>query len=309
MEFDLDVGVITLQFSETVNADTFNFTDIVFQSLFTNPTSGVRLMQGSILSENTSTIELTLGQDDLDQIKMDQYVCAYRGNCYISFTSALVEDMNSNKIVPAGDDFPGFIALGYTRDVTRPKLEAFDLDLTNNSLLLSFSEPVDLGSLMVDEIVLQGSDNVSLNSDQLRVEAIAFAMSTFRTIIITLSDSFVEFLKSSQYFKDENSTFLFLSEMTVTDLSFYRNEIVAIPSNESLQVQNFTRDSEGAQLVSFTLDYTTNQLLLTFNEPILPETFDFRLISIGSEPFGIGGMSGGENYTLTGGVIANIVQT
>ena len=287
--FDLNRGVIQLDFTKTLNIDTLNLTHITFQSLFTNPTSTVELTGGDVPAINTSILEITLGQADLDRIKMDQFVLAYRGNCYISFTSHLVEDMNSNQVFPSREDFPGYIAQNFTMDTTDPVLEEFDSDLMVVTLLLSFSEPVDLGSYFVDEITLQGAENAS-NDMQYAVEAASICTPTMRTVLITLSADSVEELKSSQYFKNKNTTFLSLTEMTLTDLSFYPNEVRAISSDNSKQVRNFTADADGPMLQSFTLDYNTNQLLLTFNKPVLPLTFNFSQVSFSSEPTG-----GGQN--------------
>ena len=304
---DFDREVIILQFSETLNTDTFNISDITLQSLFANPISTVPLTSGSIPLVNTSLLELSFDQNDLDAVKLNSQVCVFRGNCYISFTSALIEDVNGNLVEPAGNSFPGFLAARFIPDSIRPELLAFDLDLELGTAQFEFSEPIDYESIVFEDIAFQGVQNSSENI----TATILFPLSdteitivNSRNILLQLATTDVERLKASRYFMDENTTYLSVLETAATDVAFNPNAIVEIPSEDALIVRNFTEDQDGPILASFILDYSTNQLLLMFNEPILPESFNFTGISFRNQP----NITGSEIYTLTGGNISNTFE-
>ena len=298
---DFDRELIVLEFSETVNVETLQLSDITLQSLFTNPIATIRLTGGSVPAENTSILVISFDQADLDSLKLAQYVCTYRGNCYINFTSALVEDMSSNPAVAVTDDFPGFISVNFISDTIQPEVVAFDLDLELGILLLELSEPLDTESIVLSEIVLQGAQNAS-NDMQFPLSGGTVTVISTRLYQIQLSPEDVEGIKSSQYFKSVNSTFLSISSSAASDVAFYPKSILAIPSDNATQVRNFTADLDGPLLLFFTLDYTSNQLLLTFNEPVLPTSFNFSGISFSATP------DGNDSYTLTGGRVSNVVD-
>ena len=144
---------------------TLNLSEITFQSLFFQPMATVPLTGGQVPLLNTSLLEISLSQADLDILKLSSMVCTYRGNCYISFTADLVEDMNANAAVAVEDTFPGFLVVEYLRDTIAPELLNFDLDLAIGTLTLEFNEPIDLESIQYERIVFQGVQNISNETD------------------------------------------------------------------------------------------------------------------------------------------------
>ena len=303
---DFNQELIVLQFSETLNVQTLNLSTIALQSLFANPISTYQLTGGSTPQANTSILQISLDQLDLDALKLQSQLCNYRGNCYISFTADLVEDMNSNDVLAVDNAFPGYLVVNYTRDTIPPSLIAFDLNLAVGTLTLEFSEPIDVDSIQYPDIVLQGVEDT--NAPNI-TDIVSFPLSepesvatlTTRSILVQLSATDVEALKASRYFVDEDTTFISLSSTALTDVAFYPNFVVEISSENATQVRNFTADRDGPILFSFTLDYNTNQLILMFNEPVLP-SFNFTGISFSNVPMPL---PGDDIYTLTGGTIAN----
>ncbi len=306
---DFEQELVVLQFSETLNVDTLNFSSISFRSLFADPISSVMLTGGSVPSENTSRLEISLSQDDLDSLKLNSMVCAFRGNCYISFTEELVEDMNSNIASPILDVFPGFLVTSFIRDETNPSLIAFDLNLAQSYITLDFSEPINLESINFPRLILQGVRNASNTTDPVMFlveRPFNVTRVTSRRVVLQLSSNNIESLKASRYFSTNDTTFISVSAESFNDVAFLANQNNEISPDDALPVRIFTADEDGPILSSFSIDYSTNRLVLMFNEPVLPDTFNFTGITFSSVPFP---SASDEVYTLTGGRIANVLDS
>lgn len=98
-EFNLQNNTLILTLDETVNIDSVNFTSLILQCLFENPLSRIQLLYGSNIRQTNSTqIFLTLNIHDIDRIKIDPFICNYRGDCYIQLLSSFIKDINGNAI-------------------------------------------------------------------------------------------------------------------------------------------------------------------------------------------------------------------
>ncbi|XP_065888524.1 uncharacterized protein [Dysidea avara] len=299
IELNYLTNTLTLQLSETVNVNTLNFSALTLQSLFTNPIlPTVTLIGGEVPLINTSLLIISLTDEDLDTLKNNPFTCTYRGNCYVTFTSDFVEDMGRTAAQPTGSTFPGFLVQSLIDDDRQPTLLYFDLNMENETLVLGFDEAIDFDEIDVTQITLQGSQNAT-SEMQFTLTGGTIVMLDPRTILIVFDAMDIEGMKASMYFKNESTSYLSLMTTAVRDLAFIPNFVVSIPTYNATGVRNFTRDRDGPLLLAFLLDYDLNQLILDFNEPVLPQTLNFSGITIHSEP------SGGYNYTLTGGDVVN----
>ena len=240
----------------------------------------------------------TLTDSDLDTLQNARFTCSNRGNCYVTFTSDFVQDMSGISAQPVGNVFPGFLVEELIQDDQSPVLLYFDLDMDAETLTLKFDEAIDITEVDLTQITLQGDQNAS-SEMQFPLTGGTIQELDPRTILIDLDPDDVERLKSSMYFKDENSTYLSLTRMAVRDLAFDPNYVVGISPYNATIVRNFSRDIDGPILLSFLLDYDSNQLILNFNEPVIAQTLNFTGIIVQSGP------TGGHNYSLIGGEVSN----
>ena len=114
---DLNTESLVLQFSETVNIASLNFSALSLKTLFDiSPLERVRFTGGSVPQVNTSVLNISLSSTDLDAIKLASEVCTYRGDCYIDFDANFITDMNDNRVTPIQSTFPGFLVQMFQRD-------------------------------------------------------------------------------------------------------------------------------------------------------------------------------------------------
>ena len=93
--------ILSLRFSETVNQDTFDISQIALQP-DSSGTNVYHLTGGAILTTGHSAlVELVLRDEDLVYLFVEFNLAAPTGSIYISFTSNLVQDMFGNPIVAA----------------------------------------------------------------------------------------------------------------------------------------------------------------------------------------------------------------
>ena len=277
LEVDLNNGSLTLEFSETVNVRSFNYTGITLQDFFRSPRYSLRLTGGSSYSENGTVVTIILDPLDHHLLLQDDNICSDINNCWISFEPNSVDDMNGNGNLPVPED-DALDALIFTDDDTEPYLEDYSLDMDSGILTLTFSEPVRGSTLDVSQIFLQPTENSTI--------FVALKDSTTTSMfshIVEIAFSLIDFnrIRMTEFAKSENDTYLSFTDAAIFDIAVTDpNPVIAIPMFEARKVGNYTPDTTKPYLVGFQLDLTTESLVLTFSEPVRPSTLDVSEITL-----------------------------
>ena len=96
--FDLDNGVVTLTFSETVKAASIKSRFFTFSSSALPSAKRVTLTGGSVSTTDSTVISITLTKKDLNALKADPVLAVSSASTYVSHTSGAVVDMNDIEI-------------------------------------------------------------------------------------------------------------------------------------------------------------------------------------------------------------------
>ena len=284
VEIDLNNGTLVLEFSETVNVNSFNFTGITLQNFFRMPHHELTLTGGDSTSENGTTVTVQLNSEDHHLLLQDDNICSDINNCWITLAADSIEDMNGNgnAALPDGDALD---ATYFRDDVTNPYLEEFSLDMNSAVLKLTFSEPVRGSTLDVSQIFIEPSDN---STEFVALEDSETESVNSHIVVINLSPSDYYRIRTTEFAKSENDTYLSMTDSAIYDIAVNEpNPVEAIPMSSARQVENYTADSIHPYLVSFQLDLTAESLVLTFSEPVRPSTLDvteITLVSSSSRP-------------------------
>ena len=163
-DLDMNLGRLRLVFTETVNASSSDPTGITLQSTVNSmagTNSSYTLTRGSLLSIIDDT-ELTfvIDIDDLNEIKA-------RGIAQDNFTTWLilsditVRDMSvfTLPVVPLISGVSTANVDTYTADMTGPVLFNFTLNLTSETLELTFDETIDIFSINITQFTLQNTSS------------------------------------------------------------------------------------------------------------------------------------------------------
>jgi len=154
LTFDLDMntGILSLYFSETVQVSTFDFTGITLQlmSAVTQPEHSYTLTDGSIMSNDSPTVLIEITNDDLNVLKTRQ-IGRTNTTSWIVLRNGSVLDISGQAVLPNMNGTNSLDVREYTPDTTPPLLLLFSIDLTAETLTLSFNESVDAMTLDVTQ--------------------------------------------------------------------------------------------------------------------------------------------------------------
>jgi len=122
-DLDMDSGVLTLSFSETVKASTLTQTAISLQTLATDA-SPFALTGGVRSSTNSDVLTIALLTADLNNIKKASPLCSASDKCFIVITDAAVKDMADRKVAAITNGNAQAVQ-NYNADATEPTLSVY----------------------------------------------------------------------------------------------------------------------------------------------------------------------------------------
>ena len=156
---DLNLGYLSLVFSETVNASSILLTQITLQNRQFYPSLVYRLTGGSVLTPNGPSITILLNISGLNSIKAIDGLADANGdpssNTFLAATSLFIRDMNDNFNEEIRSDIMALGLSMFYPDQTRPYIISSILNLDQGSILLSFSETVRESTLDISMFTLQ----------------------------------------------------------------------------------------------------------------------------------------------------------
>ena len=274
---DLTSEILSLSFSETVNASSINFTAFTLQDFF-EATTSYTLTDGTLLSSDDTLIEFQFALEDLNEIKRNTDLFTIRSNSWLTFTEYAIHDMAliPNRVRPVINSprlIDGQAILELIPDSVEPELWEFDLNLTSHELILYFSETVEARSLNINEITLQNSKSINNMSEFVTLTMGPLPLYTqsftndYHILVLSLGEVDTNAIKAlTDLATTENNTYISLTVDTVRDMN--SNPIVEIPPRDAKRVQTLYDDFVQPKLREFSLDMNTGELHLTFSETI-----------------------------------------
>ena len=280
---DMNDGVITLSFSETVDPTTFDASQITLQY---NTTAYMldssHTLTGGIVSNGALYWEfnVTISDPDLNEIKRITELATSVENTYLRLTVATLQDVAGNFIIPIPDG-SALVASDYIEDKITPALTSFDLDLTLEQLFIYFTETVNQSSLNVSGITLQdrGRSGAVVRDRQLVGGTSILPDGTL--IVIQLDAADLNYIKSIPFFAtNENNTYIYIDSTTIFDMNM--NPVDQITNLQAMRVRNYTDDIKDPVLETFDLDLNLGILSLTFNETVNVSSLNVQYIELRS---------------------------
>jgi len=260
---DLTAETLTLYFSETVMSSTLKVETISF---FSDTDSFQLTDKSATASDNSATIVVDLDTLDLNEIKYKTGLATSESNLKIEVTSVTIDDMNLRDVVAV--QMP-ISSGGFEEDATDPTLVNYDLDLTAETLTMTFDETVESSSLAVNQITLQSHRNTATNgATQYTLSLKSATPSDDSTVIVIALDiSDLNAIKLDRGLASEaGTTFLRLTTSAIEDMN--EGKVVAIDESDALPVTVYTRDATPPTLVTFGVDMTEGIVKLVFDETV-----------------------------------------
>ena len=192
------------------------------------------------------------------------------------------------------------LMLTVLNDTISPTVSFASLDLSSRELILCFSEPVNINSFNGSKISIVNhlqSPSVSYN---LSGASVRQPEGHTDTLNITMTTEFVSMLVSQPFIGDtRDNTLLSLQDGFIQD--FANNPYSRLNGMDNFIFDIFVSDQIMPQLTNAVMDLNNGYLHLTFNEPVIPNTFNIYEIYFYSTA--CNGISSSNNYTLRSGLV------
>ena len=276
-DFDLNSGVITLNFSEPVFPSTLNISQFSFLSQSNISLGGNRLiLSGSVLTlEPTTSLRAQLTLENLNEIKRLSSLSTAVSNTFLSITKHAIQDTNYNSIV-AISPFKALQVATFVFDITSPQIVSFNLDLSNNTLTVLFDETVNASSLMVIELTFFGTDNLTLGPEYTLTGGVSNS-SDGTVLVVDLTRNDLNALKQNlQYYISDTTTFIYPTSSFIRDMS---GNFLSQPLGP-IAISIFYPDIIPPRIESAFLDMNQGILILSYDEVVLGSSLNVEEVFI-----------------------------
>jgi hypothetical protein len=277
-DFDLDLGMLTAVFDETVDAGTLRAGFFVLQNNVTASSSHV-LTGGNLSTIDSTVVQINMTIGDLNEIKKKTMLATANTTTFLRIGSAAVNDTAANQVVPVSDGSAVAVST-YTADTTAPVLVSYDLNMHTGVVLMTFSETVNASSVEIGAFVLQSTSS----SDLVNVTLAGALSSTTDSTLITvvLSDDCLNAIKlQSSLATSDSTTFLTMPSTSMSDMA--ANPVAALVTSAAKAVTTFTADAVGASVTGVFLDMDALTLTLNFSETMNASSLDVTQIEVQSD--------------------------
>lgn len=297
ISLDYNTAGITLSFTEPVIPASINVSALRLVS--SDPSqfsdaSSLYLTSGILDQTPSATILLTMSDSDLNNLKLIADLCTRRSNCYLILEPSFIEDSFGNQVAERAS-LPA--AQQVILDTTAPEVVSYTLDLTAETLSITFDEPVQVSSFSAVAIRLMSTSNIAIAPDdtvlltannQLQGETDGL----IATLPLNVADM-IAINANANLCVSTGSCFLSISSALIQDVAGSPNSNLAIPTSTGAAVQSIVADTTSPNAVSYLeANLQAGRLTLSFNDAMNASSVDFLQIRIQSDT------DATANYTL-----------
>jgi len=209
------------------------------------------------VSANTYTVIIGFSLFDSNTLKSLYNLATSDTTVVTSLRAEFARGINGVNIIAVIVASPMYTS--FYPDTISPALQSFDLDMNSLHLSLHFSETINVSSFDVSNLIISFE-----NASVLLTGFVSKEVPTLGKLVIVLTKLDADDIKKYSYLaKSVNSTMLSILPGAIKDMN--RNMVT---KNLMLPVTTYTADTTSPVLISFIVDLTAEQLILSFNEPV-----------------------------------------
>ncbi|KAL5489581.1 hypothetical protein EMCRGX_G018691 [Ephydatia muelleri] len=263
-----NLNVLVITFSKVVKLSSYNASQFMLQSNF-NGTAAVYSLTGGSLSIQGVQLTITLSGIDLDGINRYPPLALSLNTTFLSVTQYAIQDTSANRVVPISAS-NALRASQFTSDMSGPVLTSFVLNIDQQSLLLIFSETINIKTLMLTVLTVQNAASNATQSYTLTGGAYFLQNASYVKINMSKTD-FFGLESSSAIGTTVSNTYIFFPSVLVSDI--FGNPVVPIGRNSALQASEVSTATVPPMLVQFDCNMNNGTLTLVFDEVVDINTF------------------------------------
>ena len=236
-------------------------------------------------------VKFYLTESNLRALKLDRNLGTSNSDSYLRVAAGnrFFEQGTNNELGPYALPNQAVQTAGYTRDSTRPQVlqNGFvEFDLDSGQFAIAFDEPMDIRSINVPNTLLfQHHSDVSLAVDMFEVQSLSCpGCVDSENVTFTLPREELNRLKlAPRVCTSAASCWLTVLSPGNFMRDMAGNQVVELPNGlrtPARYLGSFVDDTTGPRLELFTLNMTSRELILTFDEPIDSTSFDVTGITV-----------------------------
>jgi hypothetical protein len=280
---NMNSGVLTISFSETVNGSSVQVEHIAMQAVADvtdddesgsgdgsssgDQPSSVRLTTSTPALVFSDSIAITLSLADLNELKRVEGLCTGTDDTFMAMGSNCLVDMNTNSIVQV-DNTAAMQASAVVVDETDPVLASAALDMNAKTLTLSFTETVDVSTLAVTAITIQPTANVANGVASVTLSGNSGSSSVDgHTVVVNIANADANEIKRITALATSSATsYVVATSATIKDMN--NNPLVGSDVTAAFGPASFVPDTTPPELESFDLNMDTAVITLRFSETV-----------------------------------------
>ena len=262
-DFDLNLGILTLVFSESINVTSFDTMQITLQNAPSSPSATHTLRGGLVSQRSSTTVDIDLLVTDLNDIKATTNLASIRSDVYLSITSATVKDTNNNYVdaIPMNN---AILVSAFVSDTSGPTIQGFDLDYNSGVFTLYFDETIDLSTFDASALLFQSGSSPSPTSVHTLESSFNLdnGLLTFTRVQLSVGD--LNELKRLRICTTSFTCFISSSDELVQDVATNSNEALT-----ALTLGSYIQDMTDPLVNSYAeFDHDSGTFRLEFSETV-----------------------------------------
>ena len=278
---NLEATTMTLTFTEPVRTSSLSPQSITLLPNLTatvGNTYNYSLTGGVVHSSITASRVITFNLEtaDIIRLKASMNLATRRENTYISVSPRLVRDTNENL-----NRESVLRVSNFTADTTAPRLSAFDIDLTSETLTLYFDDVVNASTSNASGITLLNGQSVEPTQMIILMNTIPVSPTYDYLVIFPLSTHDINRLKQMRSLCT-NAENCYMSTAANVVHDPYDRTNIPVSETTAVPVQSFSPDTIPPEMIAWSMDMNEGLLGLSFSETVDITTFQIDQITLQS---------------------------
>ena len=273
---DLNSNLLQIKFSEPILVDSLNISAFKLTDSLT-ATNMIILNNSFAFNSDDTAIKITsitFGSQSLTRIKTSNDIGTTVDNTYLLIDEDSFSDTNGNGYVSPGP----IAAAAIIADNSPATAVGFSLDMNIGQVVLTFNDVVDVGTWANSETFIQNAPLAYQISHWRYVSKVGLSgvISSYNSNLISLDLMMNSFnsLKVQLNFgtaTELNTTYLTIQAHAINDIRGV--DIIAVTDGNGIRANDYVRDSEPPQLLTFQLDLHHDRFWFVFDEPLRFSSF------------------------------------
>ena len=266
VNLNMNAGQIQLSFSEPVNQPVAP-RSITIQSASASPIVSFKLTGGTVAFVTYQLYSITILPADLYAIKSAVGLAKSGQTTFFSITSALCKDFAGNSVVAIASS-SAIACTNYVVDTTPAVLLAFSMNLTSDTMTLTFNEPVLASTL--DPALITVQDAALQTASYTLTGGLATNVNASTVLLRPLPIDMYAIKYIGTLGVDTDNTYMSIAAALLQSTDFFPS--APIFDGAAMKASAVVPDVLPPSLPSFTLNLDSGTLILTFDKPVLPAT-------------------------------------